>query len=343
MIFAFYLPNFSRKHLKWLDWNSLWTRLTVSMIAIVLLQWVGFAVWTKWVMMHGMVSISPFMWEPLLKQLMIVFVVGIPTLLILICITIQRTLKPLFNLQSWILHRRSSLPRYLPRELQDVANTYQQLSTSVAATQTWQCQFTTQVSHELRTPLSVVYGYLQSTLRRSENLTESQRAALQTALQETEHTLELLKSLLMFARSQAAPPPVTFQHLSLQSLVLEAIQHCQTLLQRPIHLQNHHPEAIVWSDRELLIQMIVHLMHQVDQELAPAAPIAIAIHQTQTDMLLAIPHAVKVEGKGLHLLMVQSLATTIGAQLQLVPTPQMDYDLSILFPIFSGSGMHSEP
>ena len=35
-------------------------------------------------------------------------------------------------------------------------------------------QFVSNVSHELRTPLTIVHGYLQSVLRRQNNLTEIQ-------------------------------------------------------------------------------------------------------------------------------------------------------------------------
>ncbi|MEB3293410.1 MAG: HAMP domain-containing sensor histidine kinase [Synechococcales bacterium] len=341
MIFSSYprqfMFSFRKKRLKQLGWGSLWLQISGSMIAIVLLQWLGFALWTKWVMMNGMVHISPFMLEPLLKQLIVAFIIAIPILIILIYVTTQRTLHPLSQLRSWSIHRQSRLPRYLPQELQDVANTCQQLSVSVATTQAWQHQFTTQVSHELRTPLSLVYGYLQSIGRRSENLTEAQREALQTALQETEQTLEILKRLLMFARSQSEMAPVLFQTLTLQPLLQEAIQFGQTLLPRQIRLHNHHPEGQIWGDRGLFLQMIVHLIHHMDQELLPEQAIAIVVEPTETHLILFIPHAVQVEGKGLHFLMVQSLVTALGAELQLYPTSQMDYDLKIQFPRLADS------
>jgi signal transduction histidine kinase len=316
----------------WPVWNSLWVQLSLSTIAIVALQWFGFALWTKWVMMHGIVSIPPVMVNTLRQQLAVGIFIAIPLILALVYTTTRRALQPLFKLQSWTKNQQSSPLRNLPCELQDFANTYQQLSSSVAATQTWQRQFTTQVSHELRTPLSLVYGYLQSTIRRGDNLTEPQRTALQTAIEETEHTLDLLKSLLMFARSQATQTPSTTQSLPLYPLLLESIKLAQSMVSRPIHLQNINPNWSVWGDRELLLQIILHLIYQVDQEYPKGESIVITMAQTHTHTTLAIPHAVKVEGKGLHLLMVQSLMMNLGGSVQLSPTPQMDYDLSLQFP-----------
>jgi signal transduction histidine kinase len=63
-------------------------------------------------------------------------------------------------------------------------------------------KFANQVSHDLRTPLSTVYGYLQSLLRRSPNLTLAQREALEIASAETQRTLEVLQTLLNEIRTQ---------------------------------------------------------------------------------------------------------------------------------------------
>lgn len=63
-------------------------------------------------------------------------------------------------------------------------------------------------------------------------------------------------------------------------------------------------------------------------------PIVFQLDNTSDQIMLTVPHAVKVEGQGLHLLMVKSLMIGIGGQLELLPTPQMDYDLMLRFPKF---------
>jgi signal transduction histidine kinase len=316
----------------WFDPSSLGTQLSLSMMTIVMLQWLGFALWTKWVVVHGMISIPPLMMQPILNQLLVVIFITIPLLISLIYITTSRTLRPLAQLQHWNTNQATPILKQLPKELRELANICYHLSTSVAETQTWQRQFTTQISHELRTPLSLVYGYLQSSLRRRDNLTEFQQEALQTAMAETEHTLELLKNLLMFARSQSETPTAQSQSLELYPLLLEAIKIAQTITQRTIHLQAINAELVIWADRTLFTQMILHLIQQIEHDRTSTDEIVIHLAQTADSITLTIPHAVKVEGQGLHLLMVQSLVTGSGGQLQLSPTAQMDYDLTLRFP-----------
>jgi signal transduction histidine kinase len=317
---------------QWFDPSSLGTQLSLSMMTIVVLQWIGFALWTKWVMMHGMISIPPLMMQPMLNQLLIVIFIMFPLLISLIYTTANRALRPLSQLQHWSTNQPPPSLKQLPKELRELANICYHLSTSVAETQTWQRQFTTQISHELRTPLSLVYGYLQSSLRRRDNLTEFQQEALQTAMAETEHTLELLKNLLMFARSQSETPVAQSQSLELYPLLLEAIKIAQTITQRTIHLQAINAELVIWGDRALFTQMILHLIQQVEHDCTSDEAIVMHLAQTADSITLTIPHAVKVEGQGLHLLMVQSLVTGSGGQLQLSPTAQMDYDITLRFP-----------
>lgn len=72
-----------------------------------------------------------------------------------------------------------------------------------------QKHFADRISHELRTPLSLVYGYLQSLLRRGNNLTDFQRQALQTATQEAERMVQILQNLLDRARENQ---PQNYKH-----------------------------------------------------------------------------------------------------------------------------------
>lgn len=88
----------------------------------------------------------------------------------------------------------------VPAEIRPLAIGLQQNSTNLANFVTYQTQLINQISHELRTPLSLIYGYLQSLLRRS-NLTTNQRLALETAATETQHTVYLLQNLLEVART----------------------------------------------------------------------------------------------------------------------------------------------
>ncbi len=338
-----WVPGLKRRfqglRLQWFDPSSLWTQLSLGMMAIVLLQWLGFALWMQWAMEKGLMIMLPSRVGLLLQQLTIEFLIFSPVMLFVIYSTANYMLRPLAQLQTQLQQWTIAPPspprlQQFPMELRAVANRCYQLSTAVTETQTWQRQFTTQVSHELRTPLSLVYGYLQATLRHQDNLTLVQQEALHTALLETEHTLDLLKSLLMFARSQAKTQVRASQVLDVYSLLSESAKVAETMTTRSIQLPVMEMPLNIWGDRELLIQLMLHLIHQVDQDRTSGEPIVFQLDDTSDHIMLTVPHAVKVEGQGLHLLMAQSLMLGIGGQLELVPTSQMDYDLMLRFPKF---------
>ncbi len=300
-------------------------------MAIAVLQWLGFVHWTQWAMGQG--AIVPSSVGRLWTQLTIEFFFIFSVTLFVIYGMANYMLRSLVKLQQWTITSPSQPGlQQFPTELRVVANHCYQLSTAVAETQTWQRQFTTQVSHELRTPLSLIYGYLQSMLRRQDNLTAVQQESLHTAMLETEHTLDLLKSLLMFARSQTKIQVRDAQALDVYALLSEAAKVAQTITTRSIQLPVVTMPLRIWGDRELLMQLMLHLIHQVDQDRRLGEPIVFQLEHTSDQIMLTVPHAVKVEGQGLHLLMLKSLMIAIGGQLELLPTPQMDYDLMLRFP-----------
>jgi signal transduction histidine kinase len=204
------------------------------MMAIALFQSLCFALWAELAIEQGLMVMVPSRMGLLIRQLTIGCFIFFPVILFVIYSMANYTLRPLAQLQTQIQQWTIAPPsasrlQQFPRELREVASSCYQLSSAAAETQTWQRQFTTQISHELRTPLSLVYGYLQATLRRQDNLTVGQQEALHTAMVETEHTLDLLKSLLMFARSQTKTQATEAQALDVYSLLLEAAKVAATI------------------------------------------------------------------------------------------------------------------
>jgi signal transduction histidine kinase len=131
--------------------------------------------------------------------------VAIATLALLLTWLIWRSLRPLrhMNRQMAAGNLSGNLADELediPSEVKDLVQAFGHLSTRLSENGMQQRQFTDSMSHELRTSLSLIYGYLQSTLRRCDNLTSPQKAALEVAIEETEHTIQLLGTLLDLAK-----------------------------------------------------------------------------------------------------------------------------------------------
>lgn len=140
------------------------------------------------------------------RYLAIALILFFLMLTLTIPVIVRRSLLPLLQINKWLtlndtIQRAPVNLQRLPQEVQQLVISCEALSTKLFATKERQRQFTNQVSHELRTPISIVYGYLQSLLRRGTNLTIPQRQALETATAETERIIEILQDLLNQVRA----------------------------------------------------------------------------------------------------------------------------------------------
>jgi len=112
------------------------------------------------------------------------------------------------------------------------------------------------LSHELRTPLTLVYGYMESIYRRSENLTNFQKDALEIAMVEMRHTLNLLQESLDLARLDRHSTAVT--PILLSQLVKELI--AQKSESRQILLEENASNIVALAQDELLKQVLSRLL-----------------------------------------------------------------------------------
>ena len=111
----------------------------------------------------------------------------------------------------------------------------------------------------MRTPLTLVHGYLQSTLRRSQNLTEPQREGLQIAASEADRTIRLLQDLLDLARADGGHLRFNLERIPMKEAVLETIEMCRYSSDRvKADIQSPYVEAR--ADRHRLKQVLINLI-----------------------------------------------------------------------------------
>jgi signal transduction histidine kinase len=134
----------------------------------------------------------------LINSLKIGTAVAIACIALLVALLIWRSLRPLRRMNR-MAAAGMEFDR-VPSEVKDLVQAFDHLSSRLSETGEQQRQFTDSMSHELRTSLSLIYGYLQSTLRRCDNLTDPQKNALEVAVGETERTIQLLGTLLDLAK-----------------------------------------------------------------------------------------------------------------------------------------------
>ena len=131
---------------------------------------------------------------------------------------------------------------------------------SLDEVQTQQIQLIRNFSHELRTPLTLVYGYMQSIQRRNENLTDLQKNALEIAMFEMKHTIQLLQESLDLARLESHAICLRREPVPLDGLVSEAIAIFKKAKDREIVVESQQSNISVLADADRLQQVLLRLI-----------------------------------------------------------------------------------
>jgi signal transduction histidine kinase len=289
----------------------------------------------------------------LINSLRGAILVAIAILALLFTLLIWQSLRPLRRMNHMAANGNEL--EQAPSEVKDLVQAFSQLSVRLNETGEQQRQFTDSMSHELRTSLSMVYGYLQSTLRRGDNLTDPQKNALEVAVCETERTIQLLGTLLDLAKANQGS--MTFHRIPLDLTTWLKTAHWDvafTLEAPPVPLT-------IATDPEKLHQIIQHLLTNAAQYSPPDRPITLALQRQNQEALIqvrdrgcGIPAAAlprvfdpfyRVEasrcratgGIGLGLAMVKSLTESLGGQVGVQSTEKEGSTFEIRFPIILGN------
>lgn len=215
---------------------------------------------------------------------------------------INRSLQPLQNIcrvtqkiSAEDLDRSQVDIHQAPTEIQQLADRFNIMLSRLSAA--WkkeqnasarQRQFVSNVSHELRTPLTVVRGYLQSTLRRGNNLSEGQREALNIASEEAEHTIQVLQDLLDLARADDGYIPFRMDHVILNDLVKKVSDGVQQSRHRPIHVDYQEDLITAYADETRLQQVLVNLIDNAVKYSSPPSPVSVTVKRHGTDALVEV-------------------------------------------------------
>lgn len=181
-----------------------------------------------------------------------------------------------------------------PTEVQELAQACNMMISRLSAAWDQQRQFVSDVSHELRTPLTLVHGYLQSTLRRSQNLSDSQREGLEIAAEEADRTIRLLQDLLDLARADGGHFRFQLSREPLHVVVQEVLEMSQYVSDR-VHAHLTPVEAIV--DRNRLKQVLINLMDNALKYSDEDQPIHISLTQIGSSAYIEV----KDQGRGIPL------------------------------------------
>ncbi len=222
--------------------------------------------------------------------------------LIAIAFFVRRSLQPLCKMQ--VMTKEISVEDLgstqitlgkASSEIQSLADTFNMMLTRLSDAWTQQRnfgerqrQFVSNVSHELRTPLTIVRGYLQSTLRRSDNLLEHQREALEVASGEADHTIQLLQDLLNLARADDGYMSYDLQILILNDVVADVVQMAEQFSKRTILVEADASLIPVYADTNRLQQILVNLVENALKYSDEAEPVKIRLEQTEEHAVIQV-------------------------------------------------------
>ena len=166
-----------------------------------------------------------------------------------------------------------------PSEVKELAQTLTMMLSRLSQSWEQERQFVSNVSHELRTPLTIVHGYLQSVLRRQNNLTEVQLEALETAASEAERTIRLLQDLLDLARADNGYLHFQMKFCVLNDLVEEVVSMAEKYSDRPITIESATYPIEVKADYNRLKQVLLNLIDNAVKYSEANTPVILKLNQ----------------------------------------------------------------
>ena len=181
-----------------------------------------------------------------------------------------------------------------PTEVQELAQACNSMIVRLSAAWDQQKRFVSDVSHELRTPLTLVNGYLQSTLRRGDNLTAPQREGLEIASAEAERTIMLLQELLDLARAEGGHLRFQMSLEPLDELVRETLEMSQYGGGR---IRSDVMPIEAWVDRNKLKQVVINLVDNALKYSEADRPVVVSLKE-QADRAQIV---VRDSGRGIPL------------------------------------------
>ncbi|NJP10869.1 MAG: HAMP domain-containing histidine kinase [Leptolyngbyaceae cyanobacterium RU_5_1] len=282
--------------------------------------------------------------------------------MVAIALRIRRSLQPLQDMSQMAgaisaddLSQAKLQLNHAPSEVRELAQTFNMMLSRLSDAWEQQRQFVSNVSHELRTPLTVVLGYLQSLLRRSTNLNDYQKEALETAASEADRTVRLLQDLLDLARADSGYMHYHLEPVLLSDLIVEVAGMAEKFSNRFIRVQaTQNITAIV--DRDRLKQVLINLIDNAVKYSNADQPIELNLEQVGQQAIiqvrdrgLGIPlqdqsriferfyrvdetRARSTGGHGLGLAIVKTLVEGMGGTIAVRSKPREGSEFAIVLP-----------
>lgn len=169
-------------------------------------------------------------------------------------------------------------------EIAELGVTLNEMLARIENTVARERMFIDDASHELRTPLAVLRGELELAADRPDEV-EEVRAALASALEETDRLAQLAEDLLTLARADAGQLRGADEHLELRTIIQQVIDRLPVT--NHMHITVTGPPVTVRGDLRSVEQVITNAAANALRHAHAAVTITVGLQDTKAIMTVA--------------------------------------------------------
>jgi signal transduction histidine kinase len=182
---------------------------------------------------------------------------------------------------------KARVPRDGPEEVASLADSFNQMASSLERQESMRRDFIANAAHELRTPLTNLQGYLEA-LR--DGVIIADRATYESLHEEADRLVRLSRSLDALAEGDANTNPPQLEELDLALAVRSAIDLATPSVERAgLRLQTEIPDSLpARADPDRLAQVLANLLSNAVRYTPTGGSITVRAERQPADVLISV-------------------------------------------------------
>ena len=179
------------------------------------------------------------------------------------------------------------VPREGPEEIASLADSFNQMATSLEEQERMRRDFIANAAHELRTPLTNLQGYLEA-LR--DGVIVADRSTYESLWDEAERLVRLSRSLDSLAEGDAATSPPALESIDLAAAVRSAVELAQPAIERAgLALSVALPAALpARANPDHLAQVLANLLSNAIRYTPAGGAVTVRAERRSGDLLISV-------------------------------------------------------